>query len=208
VTGAFFSDRRFGAGDTLVPLALTILVGLWLSAAMRPLLVDAIAASLPPGADARVAQIVDSALRFRALGVAIVPAVQICVIALRAFLVLGALLEPPRFGVLTACAAWALLALTLKSVVRCAVLVLGNRPLAGVEDLEPGVGLGFLAAEKPSVAYDVLELANLFDVMFVAILALTIARAAKVPTARATLAAIIPWLLMNAVRISFNVLFT
>jgi hypothetical protein len=100
------------------------------------------------------------------------------------------------------------MALTLKSVVRYVFLVTGNRPLSGVEDLEPGVGLGFLATEKPSLAYDVLELANLFDVLFVAVFACGIARVARVSSARATLAAIIPWLLMNAVRIGFSALFS
>lgn len=192
----------------ILPLAFAVAVSAWLSVAMRPLIVEALTSSVSPGSRDAIEAAVDGALRFRVVGALLVPAGHVVVTAVLAFLILAAFFELREFRVLAACAAWAMPILTLKAIVRYTVLALGLQPLNGVEDLAPGVGLGFLATAKPSLAYDALDLVNVFDAGYLFVLALLMRRFAEVPLSHAMIAAVVPWAALNAIRIGFNVFFS
>lgn len=207
-------ERFFSGPLTLAhavpPLLVAVGVAMALAFAHRPYFAEALAASLPVGADpSRLETIYSQAFRFGVIGSVLVPFAYVGITAIVAFLYLGAVAERdvPRFHAIAACAAWAALLLTLKDLARYGVMqARGIEAVRGPFDLRPGVGLGFLVSDPASVAYEVLDMLNAFDLGYVAVLGFAISRAARVPAVRALVAAVLPWALLHAVRIGFGVL--
>lgn len=196
--------------DAVVPLVVSIGVTVALSFAYRPYFAEALAATLPPGADvARIEAIQDQVFRFSLLGSVVLPVAYTAITATVAFLVLAAIptYDIPRFPALVACAAWAALLLRLKDLSRYAVVhVRGLEAVRDALDLRPGVGLGFLVEDRRSVAYELLDTINGFDLGYVAVLGFAIGQATRVPLSPALAAAALPWGLLHAVRIGFAML--
>jgi hypothetical protein len=196
--------------DAIAPLLVSVGVTVALSFAYRPYFAEALAAMLPPGADmTRVAAIHEQVFRFSLIGSVVLPVAYPTITATVAFLVLAAIPadDMPRFSALLACAAWAALLLRLKDLSQ--YLVIYARGLDAVHDafdLRPGVGLGFLLEDRDSIAYELLDLVNGFDVGYLAAFSLAIGRAARVPPAPALAAAALPWALLHAIRIGFGML--
>jgi hypothetical protein len=202
----YWSRRTFTAADVVAPLTAVVLVELWLGAAMQPYLTQAVVSSLPPGAESRVVEMLNSWTSARFIGIPLVNLLQLMITTTLAYLVVASSSEPPRFGALLACAAWAQPALTLKAVVRFGELAWdGPDAVRGVTDLAPGVGLGFLVGRPPGLLYEVAELVNLFDVAYLYLLAYAVTRAAGISASQGTAAALLPWALINAARIAFSV---
>jgi hypothetical protein len=203
---AYWTRRTFTAADVIVPLTAIVLVELWLGAAMQPYLTQAVVSSLPPGAEPRVVEMLSSWAPARLLGVPMVNLLYLVVTTTLAYLVVASCSEPPRFGALLACAAWAQAALTLKAVVRFGELAWdGPGAVRGITDLAPGVGFGFLFGRSPALLYEVAELVNLFDAAYLYLFTYGVSRAAGVSATQGAVAAILPWALINAVRIALSV---
>ena len=207
-------ERFFSGPLTLAravpPLLVAVGVAMALSVAYRPYFAEAVAAMLPVDADpARFETIYSQAFRFGLMGSVLVPLAYTGITAIVAFLCLAAVAERdvPRVEALTACVAWAALLLTLKDLARYAVMqARGIEAVRSALDLRPGVGLGFLVSDQASIAYEMLDTMNAFDLGYVAVLGFAISRAARVPAVHALVAAVLPWALLHAVRIGFGVL--
>lgn len=204
-----FFSKPLTFTDALVPLGLAAVVGVWLAHAHQPYIAQAVMQSLPADAAQRFAADPDSPFRMSWMadaGAVFRPIVTSGLYAVMAFLLLSAIDYRPRFEALHVCAAWSMLAITGKSVVQFLVLASGG--LSGVRDpsdLSPGTGLGFLAASNQSLLYDGLELVNGFDLALVFAFAAAIRIAVPTTTRHAVAAAALPWLLVSAIRIGFNV---
>lgn len=204
------SAQPLTLADAVAPLMASIGITVALSFAYRPYFAEAFVAMLPPSAEvARVEAIQDQVFRFSLLGSVLLPVAYAAITATVAFLVLAAIpaYGIPRFPALLVCAAWAALLLRLKDLSRYAVVhVRGLEAVRDALDLRPGLGLGFLLEERDSLAYELLDLVNGFDLGYVAVLAFGIGRALRVPLAPALAAAVLPWALLHAVRIGFGAL--
>jgi hypothetical protein len=205
-----FLARRLRYRDAVAPALVAIGVGVLLSYAYRPFVVEALLGSLPGDAAPDVVDsLVRRVLRFSAIGAAVMPLAQIGLTAALAFVFLTAHGERlPRFESLCVCVSWAALLLTGRDAARFGMLLArGLDSVRGLADLQPGVGLGFLASAPNTLAYDLLEAINGFDVGYVLALAVAVSRSEAVSFRTGLAASGTSWLLLRAVRIGAGVLF-
>jgi hypothetical protein len=205
-----YFSRPLTYRDAIVPVALAIAVGVFLSYAYRPFFLAALLGSLPAdAAPEAVSSLVTRALRFSAVGATVMPLAYIGAMAALAFVFLVACAGSlPKFESLFVCVSWAALLLAAKDLARYGMLLAGGlESVRKVADLQPGVGLGFLSSVHGSPIYHALETINGFDLGFLWLLSYAISRSESVGFRLAATASLASGLLLHGVRIGFGVLF-
>jgi hypothetical protein len=175
----------------------------------RPYVLQGVIAVLPPEAVAKMTTLADERIfRYSAIGALIVPFATVTFATLGSYLVLASGLITVSVELTFGAAAWASIALLLRDLTRWLILARqGLSSITAPEDVAVGLGLGFLVENHRSLSYDLLELVNSFDVVYLLVFAALLNETQGIRPRTALLAAAVPWLLMQSVRLGFNQLF-
>lgn len=193
----------------LIPIIVLIVGGAVLAHFQRPFAMQAMMTRMPPEALARVGEMSNSPIfLITTLSAGVVRVLGVAISAGGAFLVLSGMFAAPVFRRVFVAAAWAALLYLLRDAVRLGTLMYrGLETVRAPEDLVPGIGLGFLVTNRQSLAYELLELFNVYDLAYLWIFAGLLCITESVRAPKAIVAGLVPWLLLNAIGITFRALF-
>lgn len=172
----------------------------------RPYVIQGVLAVLPPDAGPQVTQLADERIfRFSAIGALLVPFVTVLLTTLGCYLVIASAFITASVEMTFAAAAWSAVILLGRDVTRFVILASqGLASIRGPEDVVVGLGLGFLVDNHRSLGYDLLELVNSFDIAYLLIFAVLLNATQGIRPRLAIVAAAVPWVLMQSMRIGFN----
>lgn len=183
--------------------------GILLAELYRPYVLQGVLAMLPPEAGPKVTQMADERIfRYSAVGALLVPWVTVLLTSLGCYLVLASAFITASVELTFAAAAWSAVILLCRDLAR--FVILANQGIGSIrapEDVVVGLGLGFLVDNHRSLAYDLLELVNSFDIAYLLVFAVLLNATQGIRPRLAIVAAAVPWVLMQSMRIGFNQLF-
>lgn len=193
---------RYAAIAMVVLCAGSLLLAAW----YRPYVIQGVLSVLPPDAGPKVTQLADERIfRFSAIGALVMPFVTVLLATLGCYLVIASAFVTASIEKTFAAAAWAALILLCRDLTRFAILATqGVASVRAPEDVVVGLGLGFLVDNHRSLAYDLLELVNSFDIAYLLTFAALLHATQAIRPRLAIVAAALPWVLMQSMRIGFN----
>jgi hypothetical protein len=190
-------------GAAAGPIALTLAVEVAVALASMPFVVRAIAMSLPPSMREAMMAAPPAPLQWNWLLSGIRPVVVAGLWTTLLFIVLGMcgrVVAYMRVGTVLACAS---VILAAKSAASLVILQLrGVDAIQHPSDVQPVLGLEFIAGPEHDVLRTVLGAVNVFDVWFVCIVAIALARTEGLGVRTATAAVVAVWSVMLVARIS------
>jgi hypothetical protein len=203
--GVVSPRERFSPGLSLgaatIPIVVIVAVEMVVAFVMRPFVMQALAVSLPPSLRDAVIANPPAPLQWNWLFAAVRPLVMLGLWTTLLFIAFGALGHVVRFTRVATVVACASVVLAAKSAFTALILQLrGVDAIQHVSDVQPVIGLDLLVGPDSPVLQTILGAVNVFDVWFVCLLCLALARTEAKPIGSTVTAVVAVWLVMLAGR--------